>query len=150
VPGQSVSPPQWGELPLVVDTSAWSRAHHANVRQHWRHALLADRLRISPLVRFEILLTARDGRVFDELAEELSAWRTAPLTPSVTRAAQDAMRTLARRSAGAQRLPIVDYLVAAAAQEIHGAVLHYDGDYDTLAEILEFESIWLAPTGSLP
>jgi predicted nucleic acid-binding protein len=150
VPGRSASPSPWGELPLVVDTSAWSRAHHADVREQWRHALLADRLRISPLVRFEILLTARDGRAFDELAERLSAWRAAPLTASVTRAAQDAMRTLAQRSAGAQRLPIIDYLVAAAAQEIHGAVLHYDSDYDTLAEILEFESVWLAPAGSLP
>jgi predicted nucleic acid-binding protein len=150
VPGQSRSRGPWGALPLVVDTSAWSRAHHAHVREPWRHALLADRLRLSPLVRFEILLTARGGRVFDELAEELSAWRAAPLTAAVLRAAQDAMRTLAHRSAGAQRVPIVDYLAAAAAQEIGGAVLHYDSDYDMLAGIMEFESIWLAPAGSLP
>jgi predicted nucleic acid-binding protein len=112
--------------------------------------LLTDQLRISPVVRFEILLTARDGDSFDTVAERLSALRTAPLTAAVIRAAQDAMRTLAHRSAGAQRLPIVDYLVAAAAQQTGSAVLHYDGDYDTLAEIMEFESIWLAPAGSLP
>lgn len=101
------------------------------------------------MVRFEILLTARDGMTFDELAEELSAWRTAPLTATVLRSAHDAMRALAHRSAGAQRLPVVDYLVAAAAQEIGGAVLHYDGDFDTLAETMQFESVWLAPAGSL-
>jgi predicted enzyme related to lactoylglutathione lyase len=56
------------------------------------------------LVRFEILLTARDGRVFDELAEELSAWR-APLTPGVIRAAQDAMRTLRRRKRPRRYVP---------------------------------------------
>jgi len=150
VPGQSRKGGQWGELPLVVDTSAWTRAHHPHLSEPWRNALFADRLRISPVVRFEILLTARDPRTFDELSEELSAWRTAPLTASVIRAAQDAMRTLAHRSAGAHRLPIVDYLVAAAAQETGGAVLHYDNDYDTLAEIMEFESIWLAPAGSIP
>lgn len=60
------------------------------------------------------------------------------------------MRQLAHRSAGAQRLPTVDYLIAAAAQEIGGAVLHYDRDYDTLAEVMEFESLWLAEAGSLP
>lgn len=119
------------------------------MREQWTQALLADRLRISPVVVLEILLTARDGRVFDELAEELSAWRAAPVTAGVIRAAQDAMRTLAHRSDGAHRLPIVDYLVAAAAQDVGGAVLHYDGDYDTLAAIMEFESIWLAPAGSL-
>jgi predicted nucleic acid-binding protein len=112
--------------------------------------LLTDQLRISPVVRLEILFTARDGDRFDVLAERLSALRAAPLTTAVARAAQDAMRTLAHRSAGAQRLPIVDYLVAAAAQETGSAVLHYDSDYDTLAEIMEFESIWLAPAGSVP
>lgn len=60
------------------------------------------------------------------------------------------MRALAHRSAGSQRLPVVDYLVAAAAQELGAAVIHYDNDYDTLAEVLEFESIWLAPPGTLP
>jgi len=150
VPGQHGSRGPWGALPLVVDTSAWARAHHPQVREPWTRALLADRVRISTLVRFEVLLTARGGPTFDKLAEELSAWRPAPHTTAVLRAAQDAMRTLAHRSSGAQRLPIVDYLVAAAAQEIGGAVLHYDGDYDTLAEIMEFESIWLAPPGSLP
>ncbi len=60
------------------------------------------------------------------------------------------MRALAHRSAGAQRIPIVDYMVAATAQETGAAVLHYDGDYDTLAEVMEFESVWLAPAGSLP
>lgn len=113
-------------------------------------ALLSDRLRISSVVRFEILLTARDGDSFDILAERLSGLRTAPLTATVVRAAQQAMRTLAHRSAGAHRLPVVNYLVAAAAQEIGGAVLHYDNDYDTLAEIMGFESAWLAPAGTLP
>ena len=60
------------------------------------------------------------------------------------------MRALAHRSAGAHRIPIVDYLVAAAAQEINGTVLHYDADYDLLAAVMDFESAWLAPPGSLP
>lgn len=60
------------------------------------------------------------------------------------------MRALAHRSAGAQRVPIVDYMVAAAAQELNAAVIHYDHDYDTLAEVLEFKSIWLAPAGTIP
>ena len=149
MPGQSVSTSPWGELPLVVDTSAWSRAHHPAVRAAWKHALLADQLRLSPPARLEILLTARNASTFDELAEELSAWRTAPLTASVIRAAEQAMRRLAHRSAGAHRLPIVDYLLAAAAQEAGSGVLHYDRDYDTLAELMTFNSVWLAPPGSL-
>jgi len=75
--------------------------------------------------------------------------RAAPLTAAVVRAAEAGMRALAHRSAGSQRLPIVDYLVAAAAQRLGAAVLHYDRDYDRLAEVMEFESLWLAPAGSL-
>ena len=150
MPGRSASDSAWGSLPLLVDTSAWARAHHPRVREPWKEALLASRLRISPAVRLEILLSARDGQSFDILAEGLSALQAAPLNASVTRAAEHAMRALAHRSSGAQRLPIVDYLVAAAAQELGAAVIHYDRDYDTLSELMEFESIWLAPPGSLP
>jgi predicted nucleic acid-binding protein len=149
-PGRSPDRLNWGGLPLVVDTSAWSRAHHLSVRDRWLDALHSGRLRISPITQLEILLSARSGEGFDTQAERLTILRQAPLTPAVARAAQAAMRALAHRSAGAQRIPVVDYLVAAAAQEIGAAVIHYDADYDTLAEVMEFESIWLAARGSLP
>ncbi len=150
MPGPSADDDPWGELPLLVDTSAWARAEHVDTRDRWLAALLGDRLRLSPLIRVEILLSARGGTEFDQLAERLDTLRPAPLNASIIHAAEAAMRALAHRSAGAQRMPIVDYLVAAAAQELGAAVIHYDRDYDTLAEVLEFESVWLAPAGSLP
>lgn len=122
---------------------------HPEVRDLWREALFGDRMRVSPIARLEFLLSARDGDIFDELVEELSMMRSAPLTPSVIRGAEAGMRALAHRSAGSQRLPVVDYLVAAAAQELGAAVLHYDRDYDRLAAVMEFESVWLAPAGGL-
>jgi predicted nucleic acid-binding protein len=149
VPGRRGSDTAWGDLPLLIDTSAFARAHHPNVRKPWQQALLANRLRLSPAVRLEILFSARDSESFDTLAEQLSALRPAPLTAAVIRSAQQAMRTLAHRSAGAHRIPIVDYFLAAAAQESAAAVIHYDHDYDTLAEVMEFESVWLAPAGTL-
>lgn len=103
------------------------------MRKRFQAALTADRLRISPAARWEILRSARSGEQFDELAATLSALKTAPLTKTVIDATEDAMRTLAHRTAGAQRLPIIDYLLAAAAQDMGAAVLHYDHDFDTLA-----------------
>lgn len=149
MPGRSGNEHPWGDLPLVLDTSAWARVGRPEVRELWREGLFADRMRISPIARLEFLQSARSGGVFDELVEELSMIRNAPLTPSVVHAAEAGMRALAHRSAGAQHLPIVDYLVAASAQQLGAAVLHYDRDYDTLAEVMEFESVWLAPPGSL-
>ncbi|HEY5343372.1 MAG TPA: PIN domain-containing protein [Solirubrobacteraceae bacterium] len=150
MPGESDDSGPWGEMPLVVDNSAWSRADRPEIREDWNRALHADRLRISPVARLEILYSARSGTIFDDLTQELSTLRAAPLTPSIIRAAEDAMRTLAHRSAGAQRLPLVDYLLAATAQHTSCAVLHYDRDFDTLAQIMDFDSIWLAPAGSIP
>lgn len=60
----------WGSGVLVVDTSAWSRAHHPQVRDAWIEALLDDHLRLSPAVRLEILLSARDGGRFDSTQGE--------------------------------------------------------------------------------
>lgn len=34
--------------------------------------------------------------------------------------------------------------------DLGAAVIHYDRDYDTLAEQMGFESIWLALAGTLP
>jgi len=137
----------WGDLPLLIDTSAFARASHPEVRGQWQEALLQDRLRLSPPARMAILYTAREGATFNSLAAQLAALRPAPLTSAVLRAAEGAMRL---RSAGSQRLPVIDYLIAAAAQEMGAAVIHYDRDYDTLAEVMEFASVWLAPAGRLP
>ena len=149
MPGRSAEGDSWGELPLVVDTSAWARQAHPAVRDRWVAALLGERMRVSPLTRVEILQSARGGGEFDLLEERLGTMRAAPLTAAVVRAAEAGMRALAHRSAGSQRLPVVDYLVAAAAQQLGAAVLHYDRDYDRLAEVMELESLWLAPAGSL-
>lgn len=150
MPGRSPSNRRWGDLPLIVDTSAWARVDHPSVRDAWADAVAKGQVRVSPVGRLEILLRARDGSDFDELTEYLSLLRSAPISTTVLRAAEHAMRTLSYRSHGAHRLPIVDYLLAATAQETGAAVLHYDHDFDTLAEVMEFESVWLAPPGSMP
>lgn len=150
LPGHSASEQAWGRLPLLIDTSAWARAGHPAVRERWTQALRADRLRLAPPIRMEILLSARGGAEFNALAETLSALRATQITDSVVHAAEHAMRLLAQRSHGAHRLPIVDYLLGATAEQAGAAILHYDSDYDTLAEVIELESIWLAPPGSIP
>jgi hypothetical protein len=65
-------PGPWGELPLLAANSAWSRADGPEIRKDWQHALRTDRLLISPIARLEIRCSARNGQVFDGLAEELS------------------------------------------------------------------------------
>lgn len=150
MPGDTDNDPLGDDPPLVLDTSAWMRARHPTAIERWTALLRSDRLRVTPVTRLEILFTARSGDGFDELTDQLSALRATRLTGSVLTAAEQAMQMLAHRSHGAHRLPLVDFIVAATAQDAGAAVLHYDRDYDTLAEVMEFESVWLAPPGSLP
>jgi predicted nucleic acid-binding protein len=67
----------------------------------------------------------------------------------VERAALAAQRELAE--VGHHRLPPTDLVIAACADRKGGGVLHYDRDYDLIAEHtqLSFESVWLAEAGSL-
>lgn len=63
--------------------------------------------------------------------------------------ALDAQRELA--DIGHHRLAPADVTIAACAHLAGIGVLHYDSDYDVLAErtSLQFESEWLAPPGTL-
>jgi hypothetical protein len=67
----------------------------------------------------------------------------------VERMALRAQRELAE--IGHHRLAPLDVMLAACAHRAEAGVLHYDGDYDILAEktSLVFESEWLVPQGSL-
>jgi predicted nucleic acid-binding protein len=47
------------------------------------------------------------------------------------------------------RLPFQDALIAATAARQNVGVLHYDGHFDTLSKVLDFESRWATPPGSL-
>ena len=80
---------------------------------------------------------------------QLLALPWARLDEGVERRAVDAQRHLAR--VGHHRLPPVDIVVAALADRHGLGVLHYDRDYDLIADKtdLRFDSIWLSEPGVL-
>jgi predicted nucleic acid-binding protein len=141
----------YGGSTFVADTSAWARAHHAEVRDEWAEALRRRQLATCPVVRLELLYSTQSGDDFDRWTASLVSLRDLPVTRVVTDLAEGALRTLAHRHPlyhRSVRLP--DLLIAACAADAGTGVLHYDEDFDRLAEVLSFESRWLAPRGSLP
>jgi predicted nucleic acid-binding protein len=132
---------------LVVDTSAWARQRHPNVAQHFRDTATAGLLIGCPVVSLELLTTARDVAEHERLAEWLSSLRQAPITQGACTAALSVSGRLA--GANHPRVPVADYLIAAAAAERGFGVLHYDHHYDTLSELLGFESVWIAAPGTI-
>ena len=134
---------------LIADTSVWQRTNHPALREQWGNALRAGTIATCSIVTLEVLYSARDAHEFREIEADHATLRDVPVTVSVQRAAIGALRTLADRGPRQHRVPLADALVAAAAQEAGLGVLHYDHHYDRLADVLSFDSRWVAPPGSL-
>ena len=135
-----------GDAAFVADTSAWWRVAslQSELGALVERALLDDRLWITPIVRMEILYSARTSSEFAALERELDALRVLRNDRAVTDAAMSAYRELAGHRDGYHRVPLTDALIAAGAAEHGGlAVLHRDAHFDRLAEILAFQSVTL-------
>lgn len=135
-----------GDATFVADTSAWWRAVALpeDLAELLHAAILEDRMLTTPLVRLEILYSARTSDEYVSLAAELDALRILRNDRAVADAAMGAMRELAARSDGYHRVPPTDALIAAAAAECGGlAVLHRDVHFERLAEVLAFQSVQL-------
>jgi predicted nucleic acid-binding protein len=136
---------------LLLDNSAWVRIAalpEARAREI-ADALEAGRIATSLPFMLEAGYSARDAREHGELLAQLGALPRFPIDHDVEQRALEVQSQLAR--VGHHRLPPVDLLMAAVADRHGLGVLHYDRDYDLLAEKtdLTFDSVWLAPRGSL-
>jgi len=138
---------------LLLDNSAWARLEDPRLSQE-RAEEIADALedgRIAICLPFvlEAGYSARSARDHERLIDRLLAFPLLRIDSAVELRAIDTQRQLAR--AGHHRLAPADLIIAATA-DMHGVgVLHYDGDFDILRERtdLRFDSVWLAPRGTI-
>jgi predicted nucleic acid-binding protein len=136
---------------LLVDSSAFQRGDHPTVRADWLRAIDEGHLYRSPILELEVLYSARSAHEHTELREELEAFTPLELSEDVVRAALGAQAELARHEPAFHRLPHQDYLIAALAAAHGLGVLHYDSNFDRIAEhsTPAFASVWIAPAGTL-
>jgi predicted nucleic acid-binding protein len=140
---------------LLLDNSAWARLLDGRLagspRETFEAALTAGQLWTCPPTLLEMLYSARDGDQFAAIAEELDALPHAPLTAEAAARALTAQAELAATAGSSHRVKPVDLLIAAVAATEQLGVLHYDHDYDVIAEYtsLSFASVWVAPRGTL-
>jgi predicted nucleic acid-binding protein len=133
-----------------IDTSAWHRSTDPRVAAVWRRHLEADELVLCDQVRLEILFSARSADDYDALAQELSGLPTIPIDESTFERALQVQQLLARAGGLHHRsVKIADLIIAAAAEAAQVTVLHYDSDYDRIAELTSQPVQWIAAPGSL-
>lgn len=140
---------EWGDLPLLADTSAWARVGHRAAA--WEQAIIGRRIVTCAVVELELLYSARSRPDVVAVLDGLGALRRLAVTQTIVDAAVRSVVDLADRGGhGSHRVAPADAMIAACAAQSGCAVLHYDRHYDRLAEVLGFTSVWLAPAGSLP
>jgi predicted nucleic acid-binding protein len=141
--------------PLLLDNSAWARLLDGRLagdaRKRFEQALTDDELWTCPPTLLEMRYSARDEKGFALVAKRLDALPHAPMSASAGQAALTAQAALAAAAGISHRVMPVDLLIASIAAAHDLGVLHYDHDYDTIQQhtALSFESVWVAPRGSM-
>lgn len=139
---------------LLLDNSAWSRVVAGGLPTERAETVAGWLDQRQLLICLPFLLeagySARASADYQEMMDEFDL-----LFPRVEiAAAMEARALLTQRELAARghhRLAPIDVMIAACAHETGASVLHYDRDYDLIAEhtSLSFESVWLAPAGTL-
>jgi predicted nucleic acid-binding protein len=140
-------------LTELADTSAWvwsRRPAYPELRHAFDAALVDGELATCDMVRLELLYSARDPVEFAEIRDELAVVPDCPIGKQHWERALSVYEQLSVRGGLHQRsVKHPDLLIAVAAEAAGVAVLHYDEDYDRIAEITGQPTRWLAPAGSL-
>ncbi|MGQ0625013.1 MAG: PIN domain-containing protein [Sporichthyaceae bacterium] len=131
----------------LADKSAWEQARYSAAALSRIEGLRAEeRLAVCVLSVAELLYSARG---FDQLQRQRIDLGQLPflhLTSDAERRVPEVMSALA--VLGRHRLPIPDLLLAVTAQAAGAVVLHYDSDFERIAEVTGQPHEWIIPRGS--
>lgn len=138
---------------LLIDNSAWARLASprlsADRLEEVAQWIEAGGLAVCLPFLLEAGYSARSAADHDRVVADLIMLPWVDVTPAASRLAIQAQSELART--GHHQVAPADLVIAACAHAEGAGVLHYDRDYDLLAEHsgLSFESEWLAAAGSV-
>lgn len=135
-------------LTFLVDTSVLKRLGRVEVRSVVEPMAARGELGRAGICDLEVGYSARNAEEWDRLTGALDAFERIETTPAHLRRALQVQRLLAERSQCGRKIP--DLLVAAAAEQLDVAVLHYDGDFDVITAVTEQRCRWVVPAGSVP
>jgi hypothetical protein len=135
----------------LADTSVWSwRGRSEGVAATLATMLEQGAIVTCAMVKFELLVSARNGGEFDEIRLELDELEDCAIGPQQWQRALDVYGELAHQGGAHQRsVGHQDLLIAAAAEIAEVELLHYDEDFDRIAAITGQPVRWIVPRGSL-
>lgn len=133
----------------LIDKSALARMPEPALARALKPLMLARMLAVCTVTQFEVLYSARDPEGYARDACHLREdFRHLPVEPAVQVRALEVQELLSQKSQHQRMNP--GRLIIAACAEVHGAtVLHYDRDFDRIAEVTGQPSLWVVPPGSV-
>jgi predicted nucleic acid-binding protein len=138
-----------GKPRYLADKSALARIHLDPVARRVGLLFLAGEVATCGIVDLELLFSARGGRDYLEILSDRRSLPRAEVGEAQLERAVEVQTALARQ--GQHRgVSIPDLLIAAAAEAAGLTVLHYDQDFDLVAEVTGQESEWVVARGSVP
>jgi predicted nucleic acid-binding protein len=138
----------------LADTSAWIKSRQRSapdwLRNRFNELLLAGQIFMCDMVKLELLHHEQSSEALAGRREDLDALPWCPIGPDQWRRALDVQLLLcAEGGARHRRVAGADYLIAAAAETAELTLLHYDRDYELLAQATGQPAEWIAERGSL-
>lgn len=134
-------------LTHLVDTSVLKRLDQPAVRGAVEPLVTAGAVARPRICDLEVGYSARNETEWEQLMAALDVFVAVETTADHVRRALQVQRLLAARSQRGRKLP--DLLVAAAAETLDLAVLHYDVDFDLIASVTGQRCSWVVPAGSV-
>ena len=132
---------------FLADTSAFARVSQPAVAAAFGPLVAAGQVAVCAAVTFELGYSARNRADHDAIMSRLAAYETVPTTDGDLQRALELQHLLAAR--GQHRaLSLVDALVAAVAESRDLTVLHYDADFELVADVTGQRQHWIVARGT--
>ena len=133
---------------FLADTSVFARLSKPAVAAAVSPLMSQGHVAVCAPVIFELGFGARDDADYDALLSRMDAFESVPVTDG------DHQRSLAIQGRLAEQgrhraVSLVDTLVAAVAENRDLTVLHYDADFETIADITGQAHRWVVQRGTV-
>ena len=132
----------------LIDKSALARMLNETVQDRLAPIIEAGEAATCAIIDLEVLFSARNREEHDLIRYRRAlAYESVPIDDTILGRAIDIQAELAR--SGCHRIPIADLIIAATAEAAGLTILHYDRDYDLIAEVTHQPVEWVVERGSL-
>jgi predicted nucleic acid-binding protein len=134
----------------LADTSALARLHRPAVAAVLGPLIEAGLVATCGVIEFELGWATRSGAEFDLVrADRDEGYEWLPAHDGDWRRALETQAVL-WRGGRVRAVGFPDLLIAAVAEREQVTLLHYDGDYDLIAEVTRQPMQWVVPRGTVP